>query len=167
MAPRWHPAMAPRPLHPAMASNPPKWFVALPPIGSKNPYSYRYLGKNFRNHLLKHQFPDFLSSGSHLVTTTREAPLQTLLQGLGCPTNDAIGCCWKASAQWSTHMTWIWLDIRETSQKKQTCYAVIVSPEFSMIFTTSASSQHVTSMYIITLVYCQAAEVAEVGFFEV
>ena len=28
------------------ASNPPKWFVALPPIGSKNPYSYRYLGKN-------------------------------------------------------------------------------------------------------------------------
>ena len=34
---RWHPAMAPRPL--------PKWFVALPPIGSKNPYSYRYLGK--------------------------------------------------------------------------------------------------------------------------
>ena len=33
----WHPAMAPRP--------PPKWFVALPPIGSKNPYSYRYLGK--------------------------------------------------------------------------------------------------------------------------
>ena len=26
-------------------SNPPKWFVALPPIGSKNPYSYWYLGK--------------------------------------------------------------------------------------------------------------------------
>ena len=47
---RWHPAMAPRPLHPAMStpgatSNPPKWFVAIPPIGSKNPYSYRYLGK--------------------------------------------------------------------------------------------------------------------------
>ena len=45
-----HPAMAPRPLHTAMApgatSNPPKWFVALPPIGSKNPYSYHYLGKN-------------------------------------------------------------------------------------------------------------------------
>ena len=37
---RWNPAMAPRPLHPAIAgptSNPP------PPIGSKNPYSYRYL----------------------------------------------------------------------------------------------------------------------------
>ena len=98
---QWHPAMAPRPLHPAMApwchvqsakvvrrpppllevrtpiaiaiwgtmamcngtqqwhhvhctlqwhpgatSNQPKWFVALPPIGSKNPYSYRYLGNN-------------------------------------------------------------------------------------------------------------------------
>ena len=31
---QWHPTMAPRPLHPAMApctSNPPKWFVALPP----------------------------------------------------------------------------------------------------------------------------------------
>ena len=64
---QWHPAMAPRPLpqgwsspspstivryngtlrwHPAMAPRPlPKWFVALPPIGSKNPYSYRYLGK--------------------------------------------------------------------------------------------------------------------------
>ena len=46
---RWHPAMAPRPCtlqwHPGATSNPPKWFVALPPIGSKNPYSYRYLGK--------------------------------------------------------------------------------------------------------------------------
>ena len=31
--------------HPGATSNPPKWFVALPPIGSKNPYSYRYLGK--------------------------------------------------------------------------------------------------------------------------
>ena len=37
----WHPTMA----HPGATSNPPKWFVALPPIGSKNPYSYRYLGK--------------------------------------------------------------------------------------------------------------------------
>ena len=48
---RLHPAMAPRPLHPALAPwchvqsakvvrRPP------PPIGSKNPYSYRYLGKN-------------------------------------------------------------------------------------------------------------------------
>ena len=72
---QWHPAKAPRPLpqswsspsptiahfngtqqwhhvhctlrwHPGATSNPPKWFVALPPIGSKNPYSYRYLGKN-------------------------------------------------------------------------------------------------------------------------
>ena len=64
---QWHPAMAPRPLpqswsahyngtqkwhhvhctlqwHPGATSNPPKWVVALPPIGSKNPYSYRYLG---------------------------------------------------------------------------------------------------------------------------
>ena len=31
--------------HPGATSNPPKWFVGLPPIGSKNPYSYRYLGK--------------------------------------------------------------------------------------------------------------------------
>ena len=30
--------------HPGATSNPPKWFVGLPPIGSKNPYSYRYLG---------------------------------------------------------------------------------------------------------------------------
>ena len=73
---QWHPAMAPRPLpqnwsspspptiahyngtqqwhhvhctlqwHPGATSNPPKWFVALPPIGSKNPYSYGYLGNN-------------------------------------------------------------------------------------------------------------------------
>ena len=47
---QWHPAMAPRPYctlqwHPGATSNPPKWFVALPPIGSKNPYSYRYLGE--------------------------------------------------------------------------------------------------------------------------
>ena len=48
---RWRPAMAPRPLHPAMAP----WCHVQsakvvrrpsPPIGSKNPYSYRYLGKN-------------------------------------------------------------------------------------------------------------------------
>ena len=48
---QWHPAMAPRPLpplqqwHPGATSNLPKWFVALPFIGSKNPYIYRYLGK--------------------------------------------------------------------------------------------------------------------------
>ena len=48
---RWHPAMAPRPLHPAMA---PWCHVQIrqsgsspsPLIGSKNPYSYRYLGNN-------------------------------------------------------------------------------------------------------------------------
>ena len=43
---QWHPAMAPRPLHPAMA---PWCHVQLEvrtPIGSKNPCSYRYLGKN-------------------------------------------------------------------------------------------------------------------------
>ena len=47
---RWHPAIAPRPLHPAMAF----WCRPMrksgsspsPPIGSKNPYSYRYLGEN-------------------------------------------------------------------------------------------------------------------------
>ena len=47
---QWHPTMAPRPLHPAMApwchvQCAKVWFVALPPIESKNPYSYRYLGK--------------------------------------------------------------------------------------------------------------------------
>ena len=46
---QWHPAMAPSNGTTSTAlcnatSNPPKWFVALPPIGSKNPYSYRYLG---------------------------------------------------------------------------------------------------------------------------
>ena len=56
---QWHPAMAPRPLHQNWSSPPPpnhstlQWhpamapwchFVGLPPIGSKNPYSYRYLG---------------------------------------------------------------------------------------------------------------------------
>ena len=76
---QWHRAMAPRPLpqswsspspstkvryngtqqwhhvhctlqwHPGAMSNPPKWFVALPPIGSKNPYSYRYLENNISN----------------------------------------------------------------------------------------------------------------------
>ena len=49
----WHTTMAPcngttstPPLqwHPGATSSLPKWFVALPPIGSKNPYSYRYLG---------------------------------------------------------------------------------------------------------------------------
>ena len=57
----WHPAMAPSngttstppklvvtlssPHHSTRQwVPPPKWFVALPPIGSKNPYSYRYLG---------------------------------------------------------------------------------------------------------------------------
>ena len=72
---QWHPAMAPRPLlqswsahyngtqkwhhvhctlqwHPGATSNPPKWVVALPPIGSKNPYSYRYLGNDsYKNHI--------------------------------------------------------------------------------------------------------------------
>ena len=45
---QWHLGTVPRPLHPAMAPwchvQLPKWFVALPPFGSKNPYSYRYLG---------------------------------------------------------------------------------------------------------------------------
>ena len=36
--------------HLGVTSNPPKWFVALPPIGSKNPYSYRYLGNQESHH---------------------------------------------------------------------------------------------------------------------
>ena len=43
---QWHHVSCTLQWHPGATSNPPKWFVALPPIGSKNPYSYRYLGKN-------------------------------------------------------------------------------------------------------------------------
>ena len=51
---QWHPTMAQQghhvlctlQWHTGATSNPPKWFVALPPIGSKNPNSYRYLGNN-------------------------------------------------------------------------------------------------------------------------
>ena len=42
---QWHHVHCTLQRHPGATSNPPKWFVALPPIGSKNPYSYRYLGK--------------------------------------------------------------------------------------------------------------------------
>ena len=42
---QWHHVHCTLQWHPGATSNPPKWFVALPPIGSKNPYSYRYLGK--------------------------------------------------------------------------------------------------------------------------
>ena len=42
---QWHHVHSPLQWHPGATSNLPKWFVALPPIGSKNPYSYRYLGK--------------------------------------------------------------------------------------------------------------------------
>ena len=41
---QWHHVHCTLQWHPGATSNPPKWFVALPPIGSKNPYSYRYLG---------------------------------------------------------------------------------------------------------------------------
>ena len=44
MAQQWHHVLCTLQWHPSATSNPPKWFVALPPIGSKNPYSYRYLG---------------------------------------------------------------------------------------------------------------------------
>ena len=42
---QWHHVHCTLQWHPGATSNAPKWFVALPPIGSKNPYSYRYLGK--------------------------------------------------------------------------------------------------------------------------
>ena len=42
---QWHHVHCTLQWHPGATSNPPKWFVALPPIESKNPYSYRYLGK--------------------------------------------------------------------------------------------------------------------------
>ena len=41
---QWHHVHCTLQWNPGATSNPPKWFVALPPIGSKNPYSYRYLG---------------------------------------------------------------------------------------------------------------------------
>ena len=41
---QWHHVHCTLQWHPGATSNPPKWFVALPPIGSKNPYSYHYLG---------------------------------------------------------------------------------------------------------------------------
>ena len=41
---QWHHVHCTLQWHPGATSNPPKWFVALPPIGSKNRYSYRYLG---------------------------------------------------------------------------------------------------------------------------
>ena len=62
---QWHHVHCTLQWHPGATSNPPKWFVALPPIGSKNPYSYRYLGKNetttssflcYQNSNLKKQF---------------------------------------------------------------------------------------------------------------
>ena len=50
---QWHHVHCTLQWHPGATSNPPKWFVALPPLGSKNPYSYRYLGKNTRTRTLK------------------------------------------------------------------------------------------------------------------
>ena len=46
MARQWHHVLCALQWHPGATSNPTKWFVALPPIRSKNPYSYRYLAKN-------------------------------------------------------------------------------------------------------------------------
>ena len=36
---QWHHVHCTLQWHPGATSNPPKWFVALPPIGSKNPYA--------------------------------------------------------------------------------------------------------------------------------
>ena len=47
---QWHHVHCTLQWHPGATSNPPKWFVALPPIGSKNPYSYRYLGNKGQHH---------------------------------------------------------------------------------------------------------------------
>ena len=45
---QWHHVHCTLQWHPGATSNQPKCFVALPPIGSKNPYSYRYLGNNHK-----------------------------------------------------------------------------------------------------------------------
>ena len=58
---QWHHVLCTLQWHPGATSNQPKWFVALPPIGSKNPYSYRYLGKNRLWSLVK-------NSGCNYVT---------------------------------------------------------------------------------------------------
>ena len=47
---QWHHVHCTLQWHLGATSNPPKWFVALPPIGSKNPYSYRYLGNQESHH---------------------------------------------------------------------------------------------------------------------
>ena len=47
---QWHHVHCTLQWHLGVTSNPPKWFVALPPIGSKNPYSYRYLGNQESHH---------------------------------------------------------------------------------------------------------------------
>ena len=47
---QWHHVHCTLQWHPGAPSNPPKWFVALPPIRSKNPYSYRYLGNQESHH---------------------------------------------------------------------------------------------------------------------
>ena len=52
MAQQWHHVLCTLQWHPGATSNPPKWFVALPPpIGSKKPYSHHYLGN--KNKLLE------------------------------------------------------------------------------------------------------------------
>ena len=51
---QWHHVHCTLQWHPGARSNPPKWFVALSPIGSKNPYSYRYLGKKQRRSVPKY-----------------------------------------------------------------------------------------------------------------
>ena len=59
---QWHPAMAPRPLHPAMAP----WCHLQSANGSKNPYSYRYLGKKILTQ--KNKFSDlFLEPAVELI----------------------------------------------------------------------------------------------------
>ena len=93
MAPcnQWHPAMAPRPLHPALAfwchvqckrgSSP------SPPIGSKNPYSYRYLGKEHKSSLL------FLTSPlkqQQKKVTTRGTPTKTTPPGCDGSASDTF-----------------------------------------------------------------------------
>ena len=78
---RWDPAMAPRPLHPAIALVPrpicQSGSSPSPPIGSKNPYSYRYLGNNGILTTKLNQFSRWISEPSTTYQRQRASLSQT------------------------------------------------------------------------------------------
>ena len=118
---QWHPAMAPRPFpqrlvvtllqhdgtqqwqhhctlqwHPGATSNPPKWFVA-PPFGSKNSYSFRYLGKKNRELFLCFRQPT--QSAQELIRP--EKWFELLLERGGAQNREQSGCkIWRLKLYW-------------------------------------------------------------------